>query len=174
MASSSSRLSRWSTSSSRGRGGGGMERFTVPVSYRVGPYDYSPAVKCPCNRKAPCWTSWSDNNPGRRYYRCPSGLKPGNCGYYVWIDRQATQYERILLCDLRDAVWHLRKEKAEEEEQVQRIQEENGELRQMIVQLEKEKDELKNKMEVKEQLEIKENNYFSWFRLLFVLMYSTM
>ena len=47
----------------------------------------------------------------------------------MWIDRQATQYERILLCDLRDAVWRLRKEKAEEEEQVQRVQEENGELR---------------------------------------------
>jgi len=54
----------------------------------------------------------------------------------------------------------------------------------MIVQLEKEKDELKNKMEVKEQLEIKENNYFSWFSRcivvfallgpLFVLIYSTM
>ena len=47
----------------------------------------------------------------------------------MWIDRQATQYERILLCDLRDAVWQLRKEKAEEEEQVQRVQEENRELR---------------------------------------------
>ena len=47
----------------------------------------------------------------------------------MWIDRQATQYERILLCDLRDAVWRLRKEKAEEEEQVQRVQEENGEVR---------------------------------------------
>ena len=78
----------------------------------------------------------------------------------------------------------MRKEKAEEEEQVQRVQEENGELRQMIVLLEKEKDELKNKMEVKEQLEIKENNYFSWFSRcivvfallgpLFVLIYSTM
>ena len=54
----------------------------------------------------------------------------------------------------------------------------------MIVQLEKEKDELKNKMEVKEQLETKENNYFNWFSrcfvvfsllgLLFVLMYLTM
>ena len=102
----------------------------------------------------------------------------------MWIDRQATQYERILLCDLCDAVWRLRKEKAEEEEQVQRVQEENEEVRQMIVLLEKEKDELKNKMEVKEQLETKENNYFSWFSrcfvvfsllgLLFVLMYSTM
>ena len=102
----------------------------------------------------------------------------------MWIDCQATQYERILLCDLRDAIWWLRKEKAEEEEQVQRVPEENGELRQMIVQLEKDKDELKNKMEVKEQLEIKENNYFNYFSrcivifallgLLFVLMYSTM
>ncbi|KAG2570585.1 hypothetical protein PVAP13_7KG052845 [Panicum virgatum] len=162
-----------------GRGGGGMERFTSPVSYRVGLYDYSPAVKCPCNRKAPCWTSWSDDNPGQRYYRCPSGLKPGDCGYYVWIDRQTTQYNWILLCDLRDAIWRLRKEKAEEEEeQVQRVQKENGELRLMIVQLEKEKDELKNKMEVKEQLEIKENNYFSCFssvtlhRLLCLLLHS--
>ena len=102
----------------------------------------------------------------------------------MWIDRQATQNERFLLCDLCDAVWRLRKEKAEEEEQVQRVLEENGELRHMIVQLKKEKDELKNKMEVKEQLEIKENNYFSWFSRcivvfallgpLFVLIYSTM
>ena len=101
----------------------------------------------------------------------------------MWIDRQATQYERILLCDLPYAIWRLRKEKAEEEEQVQRVQEENGDLRQLIVQLEMEKDDLKKKMEEKEQLEIKENNYFSWFSrcivvfallgLLFVLMYST-
>ncbi|KAG2642737.1 hypothetical protein PVAP13_2KG183000 [Panicum virgatum] len=103
MASSSSRLSRWSSSSSRGRGGGGTKRFTAPVPYRVGPYDYSPVVKCPYNRKAPCWTSWSDDTPGQRYCRCPSGLKPGDCGNYVWIDHQATQYERSLLCDLRDA-----------------------------------------------------------------------
>jgi len=51
-----------------------MERFRAPVPYRVGPYDYSPAVKYRCNRKAPCWTSWSDDNPSRRYYICPSGL----------------------------------------------------------------------------------------------------
>ena len=64
MASSSSRSLGWSASSSRGRGGREMEKFRAPVPYRVGPYDYSPAVKYRCNRKAPCWTSWSDNNPG--------------------------------------------------------------------------------------------------------------
>jgi len=88
------------------------------------------------------------------------------------------------LCDLRDAVWQLRKEKAEEQQQVQRVQEENGDLRQLIVQLEMEKDDLKKKMEEKEQLKIKENRNFSCFRrcivvfallgLLFVLKYSTM
>ena len=58
----------------------------------------------------------------------------------MWMDREATQYERILMCDLRDDVWQLRREKEEEQQHVQRIQQENGELRQMIVQLEKEKD----------------------------------
>ena len=53
------------------------------------------------------------------------------------MDREATQYEQILMCDLRDVVWQLRREKEEEQQHVQRIQEENGELRQMIVQLEK-------------------------------------
>ena len=69
------------------------------------------------------------------------------------------------------------------QQQVQRVQEENGDLRQLIVQLDKEKDDLKKKMEEKEQLEIKENRNFSCFRrcivvfallgLLFVLKYST-
>ena len=52
-----------------------------------------------------------------------------DCGYYVWMDREATQYEQILMCDLRDVVWQLRREKEEEQQHVQRIQEENGELR---------------------------------------------
>ena len=88
------------------------------------------------------------------------------------------------MCDLRDAVWQLKKGKAEEQQRVQRVQVENGDLRQLIVQLEMEKDDLKKKMEEKEQLEIKENRNFSCFPrcivvfallgLLFVLKYSTM
>ena len=99
------------------------------------------------------------------------------------MDREATKYERILMCDLRDAVWQLRREKEEEQQHVQRIQEENGELRQMIVQLEKEKDEFNKKIEDKEQIDLKEKSNFSCFNrcivvfallgLLFVLKYST-
>jgi len=79
------------------------------------------------------------------------------------MDREATQYERILMCDLRDAVWQLRREKEEEQQHVQRIQEENGELRQMIVQLEKENDEFNKKMEEKEQIDLKEKSNYSCF-----------
>ena len=70
------------------------------------------------------------------------------------------------------------------QQQVQRVQEENGELRQMILQLEKDKDELNKKMEEKEQLDLKGKSNFSCFSrcvvvftllgLLFVLKYSTM
>lgn len=128
-----------------------MKRFRAPMPYRVCLYDYSSALKCRCNRKALCWTSWSDDNPGRRYCSCPSGL--------------------------------LRREKEEEQQHVQRIQEENGELRQMIVQLEKE-DEFNKKMEEKEKIDFKEKSNFSCFSrcivvfallgLLFVLKYSSL
>ena len=72
MAASSSRSSR--ASASRAQGGEAAEQVRSPVPYRVGPLAYSPAVLCQCRRKTPCWTAWSNENPGRRYYRCPAGM----------------------------------------------------------------------------------------------------
>jgi len=85
-----------------------MERFRAPVPYRVGPYDYSPAVKCRCNRKAPCWTSWSDDNPGRRYYRCPSGLVSISLGCPLRLVCSAIDF--LICCAIRLNVetWGLR------------------------------------------------------------------
>ena len=44
---------------------------------------------------------------------------PSDCGFFRWIDRQVTPYERTLLCDLRDAIRQMKREKAEEEQQMQ-------------------------------------------------------
>ncbi|CAO2149356.1 unnamed protein product [Urochloa humidicola] len=137
MATSSSRSSRGSASSSRG--GEGMEHRS-PVPYRVGPLGYSPAVACRCCRKVPCWISWSDENPGRRYLRCPNGLTPRDCGFFRWVDREATEFERQLLCDLRDAIWQLRREKAEARQGNEMLQRE-------IADLEMEKAEVLQKLE---------------------------
>jgi len=39
----------------------------------AGPFDYEPAVFCHCAKKAALWISWSDDNPGRRYFKCYHG-----------------------------------------------------------------------------------------------------
>ncbi|CAL4898341.1 unnamed protein product [Urochloa decumbens] len=145
MAVSSSRSSRGSASSSRG--GEGQHQMRSPVPYRVGPLDYSPAVMCRCGRKTPCWISWSDENPGRRYYRCPSGLMPGDCSFFRWIDREATEFERQLLCDLCDAIFQLRRDNREARQVNELLQRKVADIIQGKEQLLIEKAELLQKLE---------------------------
>uniref|UniRef100_A0A0D3GET7 Zinc finger GRF-type domain-containing protein n=1 Tax=Oryza barthii TaxID=65489 RepID=A0A0D3GET7_9ORYZ len=99
-------------SSSRSDGSSSSSRrcSASPVSYRVGPLGYQPAVmcRCRCPAKATWWISWSIDNPGRRYYKC--------------------QNARELLNDLRDAVTGLRRENEHlrrENKDLQRDAEEN-------------------------------------------------
>ncbi|KAJ1258399.1 hypothetical protein BS78_10G072600 [Paspalum vaginatum] len=70
-----------------------------PVPYRERPLSYEPPVMCRCRLKAPRWISWSDDNPGRRYFRCSR----------AWH----SEFMKRLLLDLRDAVWRIREERAE-------------------------------------------------------------
>ncbi|RLM70037.1 hypothetical protein C2845_PM17G05610 [Panicum miliaceum] len=105
MAESSSQGSRISVGS---RGVRGLLRSRPPVPHREGPLAYEPTVVCVRNRKAPRWILWSDDNSGRRYYRCSRARTDGDCGFYVWYDPEHTTFMKNLLLDLRNAVWELR------------------------------------------------------------------
>uniref|UniRef100_A0A0D3HJ46 Zinc finger GRF-type domain-containing protein n=1 Tax=Oryza barthii TaxID=65489 RepID=A0A0D3HJ46_9ORYZ len=84
-----------------------------PIPYRVGHFDYQPAVMCDCRVKAARWISWSPDNPSCRYFKCRNaqGLQEGGCGFYAWYDGPTTTFIREVLNDLRDAVWSARREK---------------------------------------------------------------
>ncbi|KAH1074261.1 hypothetical protein J1N35_026589 [Gossypium stocksii] len=65
-------------------------------------YD-GPAVKCHCNKLAPRDTSWSDLNPGRRFYgRC--------CDFFKWYGGKMCDRATELLRQLRDSERNLLKE----------------------------------------------------------------
>ncbi|KAK9274526.1 hypothetical protein L1049_021775 [Liquidambar formosana] len=44
------------------------------------------ANHCYCGDRSKIWTSWTDNNPGRRFYGCPNNKANGSCGYFNWLD----------------------------------------------------------------------------------------
>lgn len=63
---------------------------------------------CNCNRLAKIFQSWTDDNPGRRFYRCP-GRKVLNgyesCKFFVWYDVEAPHgWQRDALIGARDVI----------------------------------------------------------------------
>ncbi|WCJ18266.1 hypothetical protein M5689_000634 [Euphorbia peplus] len=42
---------------------------------------------CDCGFEAAVRTSWTNDNPGRRFYNCRNkGNRHGSCNYFLWID----------------------------------------------------------------------------------------
>ncbi|KAH1082169.1 hypothetical protein J1N35_021930 [Gossypium stocksii] len=71
-------------------------------------YD-GPAVKCHCNKLAPRDASWSDLNPGRRFYGCLN-FRDGGCDFFKWYDGKMYDHATELLHRLRDSERNLLKE----------------------------------------------------------------
>uniref|UniRef100_A0ACD6A1Q2 Uncharacterized protein n=1 Tax=Avena sativa TaxID=4498 RepID=A0ACD6A1Q2_AVESA len=60
--------------------------------------------------KAALWISWSDDNPGRRYYKCGRSRQHGGCDFFGWHDRELVDdLLKQILVDLRDEVWKLKR-----------------------------------------------------------------
>ncbi|KAK3145191.1 hypothetical protein QOZ80_4AG0325170 [Eleusine coracana subsp. coracana] len=57
------------------------------------------------------WISCGDDNPGQRYLKCYRA-RIGGCGFMCWYEGPHDAFVQMLLIDLRNAVWSLKKEKA--------------------------------------------------------------
>ncbi|PWA95024.1 hypothetical protein CTI12_AA054730 [Artemisia annua] len=61
-------------------------------------------ILCGCGELARCRTSWTENNPARRFLGCPNFMDPTtNCNFFQWVDAplpnrwyQARMYELYL------------------------------------------------------------------------------
>ncbi|CAL4974521.1 unnamed protein product [Urochloa decumbens] len=100
------------SSSSRASWSGEIGARRSPIPYRVGPLAYEPAVFCYCRKKAALWISWSDDNPGRRYLKC-FRARDGGCEFVRWYEGPHNAFVQGMLIDLRDAVWALKRERAD-------------------------------------------------------------
>ena len=43
-------------------------------------------IVCACGRRAFVYTSWTDSNPGRRFWGCTNYRGDLNCGFFRWLD----------------------------------------------------------------------------------------
>ncbi|XP_057791580.1 uncharacterized protein LOC131008643 [Salvia miltiorrhiza] len=62
--------------------------------------------------KASIMTSWTEENPGRRFYRCRN-WKSKNCGYFDWIDEPITERAKEVINHLKNENVKLMKTKNE-------------------------------------------------------------
>ncbi|KHN34695.1 hypothetical protein glysoja_011248, partial [Glycine soja] len=67
-------------------------------------------VMCLCNVDAPLVTSWTEDNPGRRFYGCGLYKIIGRkwCNYYEWHDPLANSCEERIIVTLMKNVDELK------------------------------------------------------------------
>ncbi|KAL8478324.1 hypothetical protein ACS0TY_030294 [Phlomoides rotata] len=58
-------------------------------------------VLCKCLEEARLRTSWTDVNPGRRFYGCRYwGVNGGGCDFFKWFDGEMSGRARTLILNL--------------------------------------------------------------------------
>ncbi|KAB1207249.1 hypothetical protein CJ030_MR7G011570 [Morella rubra] len=57
----------------------------MPSSLKIRQQPYE--IKfCSCGLRAPLISSWTDSNPGRRFFGCANYGTSKHCGYFCWFD----------------------------------------------------------------------------------------
>ncbi|XP_006584209.1 uncharacterized protein [Glycine max] len=83
-------------------------------------------VFCLCNVEAPLVTSWTEDNPGRRFYGC--GRK--GCNYFKWHNLVANIHQKKIIVALMKKVDEL---KLREKDLQSRISEDEGKIIRIVL-----------------------------------------
>ncbi|KAG8377439.1 hypothetical protein BUALT_Bualt08G0033000 [Buddleja alternifolia] len=65
---------------------------------------------CYCRRLAVIRCSWTDANPGRRFYSCELHRNAGGCGFFVWLDPPMCERSRNVIPGLLGSTERLQVE----------------------------------------------------------------
>ncbi|KAL4589831.1 hypothetical protein LXL04_002742 [Taraxacum kok-saghyz] len=66
---------------------------------------YDAEVNPPCLCRIPTLAkkriSWTDDNPGRRFWNCRHSMTRRNCGFFDWLDPELNEHYKLTLLRLR-------------------------------------------------------------------------
>ncbi|KAL3622638.1 hypothetical protein CASFOL_034049 [Castilleja foliolosa] len=84
-------------------------------------YDTTVA-RCHCGIQLEVMTSWTDDNPGRRFQGCPNYKKPSCCGFFRWVDEEVCSRSKQIIPGLIRKKNKLELELATEQEKLKCVQ----------------------------------------------------
>ena len=74
----------------------------LSIGSQQGSFAYEgPRVTCHCDLPAPLWVSWSNRNPGRRFFSCQ--LFEMGCSFFRWHDPKMSPRAKHVILSLRDS-----------------------------------------------------------------------
>ncbi|KAK4271254.1 hypothetical protein QN277_019972 [Acacia crassicarpa] len=89
-----------SSTSARGRTQKSRRKIVFVRRHSREEHYEGPIRYCHHNLLAPRWMSWSEGNPGRRFYGSPNYYQDGGCGYFEWHDGVFGDRENAVIKDL--------------------------------------------------------------------------
>ncbi|KAL8262952.1 hypothetical protein R6Q59_024301 [Mikania micrantha] len=88
-------------------------------------------VFCECGKEAIILTSWTNRNPGRRFYGCPD--QGSKCRFIGWFDQNQCQRCMDIIPGLLRAKNHFAVENKNLQEQLKALKSETSKMRKMLI-----------------------------------------
>ncbi|KAG6478655.1 hypothetical protein ZIOFF_062099 [Zingiber officinale] len=63
-------------------------------------YCGAPHILCYCGLRATLQTSWTESNPGRRFFSCPKYRQRG-CDFFLWHDPESSERSKTIINELK-------------------------------------------------------------------------